>query len=329
MSYKGTHLREARKKQGVSQQVLAVRFDVSQKQISLMENGDSELSQKAIEYIEEHGADDDGAEDAGETSPRYSYTRPTFNRLWAESEKRVEHMLLRGTIEPSRWEGFVDTTLEIDFQGLRVPRGEDALYMDCVGVVPQTRPPSDDSMIWTFDASEGTDLKFVNETIADDASASAKQKDQRRPHKIAFSRAQRAHVEAVPEVRNQVGPHAAAYTISRADEDDVVQVVLRADRGCRTDRVEAVGLPVYPDCVVKRLSISLTFIDIEPTTHPSAQVWLVRRTVGDGRPLDLASGLDITVKENSTKYSFDNLLYPKAGFGYAIAWGGLRNPGDS
>lgn len=307
----GERLKAARDQVGLSQEQLAQRLGISQKQVSLMERGLAEPSPEARRFSLEPEiflqADPRAAvrparrPSEGVLSHTYSLQPATFRRLWQESPKRAEHMALEAVVKKSSSKGtdkyfFADVDLKIIFEGLRVPKNE-LLYLDCVGLVPDL---TKEGNRWFFSEATGSVV-----TLED-------------------SNAKRADIKEDDQVRLKIGPYATAYKIANADPNDSIVVTLRGERACKSNQVDSAGIPVYPDCVIRKLSVSVTFEDLKPTPDPSAQVWLLRRTLGDGRPLDLSSDIDLRVAETRNKFQFKHLLYPKPGYGYCIAWGGLE-----
>jgi hypothetical protein len=120
-----------------------------------------------------------------------------------------------------------------------------------------------------------------------------------------------------------IGPHALGYRISPVDESDEVSVTIEAERGVRLSGIDAIGVPIYADCPVNSVSLDIKFIGLKPRTPPppKAEVYLLRRTLVDSRPLDLAGDLDHRIiSEEESSFAFERLRFPKAGYGFCIAW---------
>lgn len=302
-------LKRVRKSLGLSQGKFAAQFNVSQSQVSRWEAGE-EMTPTVLQWLKTKaknlGEVPEGST-PGTDSLLYSYPSQTFRRLWDESPKRLGHLHAQAEIRPSSSNpAYADATLTLTFQGLRVPRG-DTLYLDCLGILPKLSPVVvDGERFLQFKESEASRLSLKHVS------------------------ARRAKVEEIKEVGSLIGPHAVGYELSQVDEADEVSVVIEAERGVRMKGIDAIGAPVYADCVVGALSVSVTFTDLKPGTPPppKAEVYLLRRTLVESRPLDLAGDLDHRVSDvHGGTFSFERLLYPKAGYGYCIAWDTLTAVG--
>ena len=302
-----TLLKTVRRKLQISQKRLAEQFNASQSQVSRWEAGE-DLPPNVLEWVKTN-ADNlnevPGEGSPGTTSLLYSYPVATFRRLWDESPKRMKHLHVQAVVKPSTTNpGFADAKMILTIQGLQVPR-KDSLYLDCLGVLPKLSHIIHDTNEYLgFKESETSALKIVRWD------------------------AKRAKVKEFTEVHDLIGPHALGYEISKVDEADEIVIEIDADRGVRLKGIDAIGAPVYADCVVASLSVGVTFAGLRPDTLPKAEVYLLRRTLVESRPLDLAGDLDHHVVEGQEdkhlEYAFEKLLYPKAGYGYCIAWDTLK-----
>jgi transcriptional regulator with XRE-family HTH domain len=299
-------LKRVRKALSLSQGKFAAQFNVSQSQVSRWEAGE-DMTPNVLEWLKKKAnslGEPPGDTTVGTASLLYSYPTSTFRRLWDESSKRMEHLHAQADIRPSTSNpDYADAILTLTFQGLRVPRG-DSLYLDCLGVLPKLSPVIiKDEKFLQVKESEASRL-----TLKD-------------------VKARRAKVKEIKEVRELIGPHAIGYELSQVDEADEVSVVIEAERGVRVKGIDAIGAPVYADCVVASLSVSITFFGLKPGTPPppKAEVYLLRRTLVESRPLDLAGDLEHRVSDiHDGTFSFERLIYPKAGYGYCIAWDTLK-----
>jgi transcriptional regulator with XRE-family HTH domain len=157
-------LKRIREALRISQKQFAEQFRTSQAQVSRWEGDAKELTPEVRNWVEVAEAKVTGS--ASETQPGtgsllYSYPAPTFRRLWEEAPKRMEHLHARAVLRPSKTEGFADATLEITFQGLRIPRG-DSLYLDCLGVLPRlTRVRYKDEDLLQFRLIDASNLSIT------------------------------------------------------------------------------------------------------------------------------------------------------------------------
>lgn len=298
----GKRLKQARKFRRMTQGVLAEQFGTSQTQLSRMEGGEplTEALKEWVLSVEEESRESGGLRLDGTRSNLYSYSAALARRLSEESSMRLRHLEANAEIRASKVSGFADAKLQIYFRGLRVPRGE-AFYLDCLGAFPPLSPAKGmGGHVLQFDQREGSKLT------------------------LEWDKPKRATIREVTKVQTVIGPHALGYEISNADEDDNISVTIHAERGVRTDEIDAIGVPVYADCPVEAVSLRVAFIDLVPKTPPKAEVYLLRRTIVESRPVDLAGFLDHQIiNESHNHYAFDKLLYPRMGFGYCIAWSTL------
>ena len=181
--------------------------------------------------------------------------------------------------------------LTITYEGMTVPR-ENPYYSDCLGYLPKLkRVVVGRHGIYQFKEREASKLSLDE----------------------AKSGGQRATVEVNHSVGEKLGPYALGYKLSGVDEDDTVRVTIRAERGVRTDDIDAIGVPVHSDCPVESFSLHVQFINLVPGTPPKAEVFLLSAPFVDSRPLDLAGNLDHKViNESTNSSSFSSLFVPKA-----------------
>ncbi len=132
-------------------------------------------------------------------------------------------------------------------------------------------------------------------------------------------------VEEHRRVKETLGPHALGFHLLNVVEDDVIEVTITARRGVYTDRIDGVGLPIYSDCPVENLGISVDFVGLVPRPAPRIKVSPLRRTLVTHHPPHLTGGLEVKrVDESGHRYAVENLLYPRPGFSYCIAFGSLE-----
>lgn len=294
-------LKRVRMSRGWSQTRLGEEFDKSQKIVSFWESGTIEIPDKVKQWVKvelENPTElERGIEESGVLSAEYSDSRASFQRRWVERPKRLEHLSGEAIIRPNKEApAFADADFRITFEGLFVPRN-DELYMDCIGVHAPLKKTSDGHC---FKELEGSSLKWVEPVH------------------------QRGEVGEVPDVQRMLGPHAIGYRLSNVDEEDRVIIRIKAIRGVRAEGIDSIGVPVYEHCPVRFVSIKVKFVGLTPKTRPRAEVYLLSRTSYKSWPLDLAGGVEVDVFEDQTEYFFERLQYPKAGFGYCIAWDSLE-----
>jgi transcriptional regulator with XRE-family HTH domain len=298
---------ELRGKDGkrLSQGELADQFDLSQSQWSRIEGGLQQPPKEVEEWIEQQekvlGIKDKALiERGGHRSPQFSYSPATFRKLWDDSSKHAKSLSLHTeiTVNPHD-ENYADTVLTLTFEELTVPES-DPLYLDCVGLLPTIKPAKSSPNILQFEKTSDVSLG-------------------KPPY------AKRAIVEEDERSKLHIGPHALLYKIRFCDPYDTLTIPIIAKKAVRIDEIDAAGVPIYSDCPVECLSISLKFNGLLPTDPPVAQAYLLRRTLTESRPLSLAGGLQYRIHSRTAfMYSFENLLYPKTGYGYCIAWPSLK-----
>lgn len=232
--------------------------------------------------------------------PEFCFGATTFRQLWKESKKRIKRISADATISPCRpkVDGFADIEMTIRFEGISLPPN-DPLFLDCLGVMPELKKKGNE---YSFDKRNGSELTWVA---------------------CSGPRADRTigTVEEVEKVQASLGPYALGYRLVNVVEEVPVEVIIRGARGVRTDDIDAIGVPVYGYCPVESLSLSVTFEKLKPWPTPRASCYELTRTLGDSRPLELAGGLKVTsIDAAAHRYSFENLLYPKVGHGFCIAW---------
>ena len=197
--------------------------------------------------------------------------------------------------------------MRILFEGVELPP-DDPLYYDCLAVAPELKDDEEDENKVFYNKNEGTEYTWIGCTL-------------KGPLPMLGS------VEEFDVKR--VGAFAIGYELKNVLREDPVEVVFNAHRGARTDRIDAVGVPVYADCPVEFLSVSVTFEHLIPDRKPTAQFYLLRRTRVETQPLHLVGGLDIIESDDGTHtFSFQNLRYPRPGFGFCIAWGSLSKTAE-
>ena len=285
----------------LSQGILAEQFELSQSQWSRIESGKQQPPEKVQAWIAKQeralGVESRALiERGGQRSPHFSYTPTTFRRLRDESTKHAKSLRLDAEITLNTEDDrYADTLLTLTFEELTVPES-DPLYLDCLGILPTVKPSKSSNML----QFEKTSELILGEPKAD-----------------------RAKVVEDPRAKVNIGPHALLYRILSCDKYDKLSVPIIAKKSIRINDIDAAGIPVYSDCPVEFPSISVKFNGLLPSRPPLAQAYLLRRTLTESRPLSLAEELEQRIHRNKHTYSFDNLLYPKAGYGYCIAWPSL------
>lgn len=286
----------------LSQGELAEKFELSQSQWSRIESGKQQPPEKVRDWIakEERALGIEAralVDRGGQRSPHFSYTAATFRRLRDESVKHAKSLRLDAEITLNTQDPrYADTLLTLTFEELTVPTG-DPLYLDCLGILPTVGPAK----------SSPNKLEFEKTSEMS----------------LGKWQAERARVEEDPRAKKHIGPHAILYKILSCDKYDNLIIPIIAKKSVRIDDIDAAGLPVYSDCPVESISISVKFNKLLPSKPPLAQAYLLRRTLTESRPVYLAEELEQRIHKNNHTYSIDNLLYPKAGYGYCIAWPSL------
>lgn len=286
----------------LSQGQLAEQFELSQSQWSRIESGKQQPPENVQDWIakEERALGIEAralVERGGQRSPHFSYTPATFRRLRDESVKHAKSLRLDAEITlNTQDERYADTVLTLTFEELTVP-ASDPLYLDCLGILPTVEPAKSSPNRLQFEKTSEMSLGKWN--------------------------AERADVEEDPRAKKHIGPHALLYKINQCDRYDKLIIPIIANKSVRIDEIDAAGVPVYSDCPIESISISIKFNNLLPSKPPLAQAYLLRRTLTESRPLSLAEELEQRVHRNRHTYSFENLLYPKAGYGYCIAWPSL------
>jgi hypothetical protein len=257
---------------------------------------------------------------------------------------------------------FADVDMTVTFEGVTLPLEDPSLYIDLLGVMPPLEwdggnPVIPDPVLRHLGAEEEQEkqLRAIRSNVE-----ARLMKVLTSEQKKKFDRMKKAspgtffmfdkdlgtvqkwlrcvqkgtgEVKEEPKVRDVLGPHALAYRLEKMRPTEKIVVEFTGTRGAHADNIDGVGYSVYADCPVEALSISVTFQDVFPVDPPVAQVFLLRRTITDSHPVHLVGGLECKegdhVEGNSTTkkvtYSFkNNLLYPRPGYGFVIAWGRLQ-----
>lgn len=305
----GRRLERVRESLKLGQKALAEKLgpNVGQSDVSRWESGEKAVPEFVSRFITKMESELDLVDTSVESdihTSDFCYGATTFRRVWAESKKRIQSIWAEAIIRPSKKAGFADAEMKIRFTGVTLPRN-DPLYLDCIGVVPELKP---EKSRFYFDESEGSSLEWIGRIRAE-----------------GDTRPMLGDVEEVRSAKKTVGPFALAYQLRNVLPDDSIEVAFKAWRGVRTNQIDAIGVPVYGDCPVESLGLSVTFEGLEPQPTPTAQFYLLRRTLSESRPLDLVDGLTVD-KDRTGKqtFSFKNLRYPRPGFGFCIAWGSLQ-----
>jgi transcriptional regulator with XRE-family HTH domain len=305
----GKKLVSLRKSLNFSQGELGDVLGVKQKQVSLWEGestgipsyvnvwANAVLAEKLVAVL----------------SKKYSHTPLAFKNLRERSPKFIERLSLHAVIKESETEGFADATMHVTIEGGVLPRN-DVLYLDCYGISPKVHQEGGQNISSIIEGSELLALapeefpgfKFLNDNL------------------LAY-KSDRAIVEMDQQVLKNVGRHAIGYEIKQLDTSDKVEVVFRMARAIRTGSgvLDAAGLPIYSDVLVERLSIAVSFVGLSPK-HMKSELWLVRRSRLDPKPVDLSSDLVLDINNvGEGKHQMATLLFPVSNYVFCLAWGGL------
>ena len=178
---------------------------------------------------------------------RFSYQPETFELLQKEIPYRAEAVEVNATLEPADIPGFAKATMDIKFIGLNTLSGIDPLTIDAVGLP---------------DGPNGQPAPLFVELVQPDGLDG----------KTALRSITFTEDETVKNVeRGGLGPHAVSYQIAGADPAVVPEftVRLRSDYGLRLDKLDAIGFPMYPDLLLRRIKISVTFHWAAASTLPA------------------------------------------------------------
>lgn len=302
----GPELKQIRKQLQLTQQALAKRVGRTQKLVSLWETGHTKVPSAVADMLtDELRKRQPGSTPrmSGKATPQesrvFSWPPGLFELLWNDATKRVRHVLLEASLEPSRGHaGYADAIVRITFEGLEIPEGE-RLYLDHLGI------PGSQFFLEKFEAKRAKVVPNleISRTPSGDA---------------AGERAQVA-----------LGPHVVAYEISEADSLDRVVITLRAKRGVDIKSMDGVGFPIYPDLLVERLTVQVTFQGLWPTPDPLVpRAFLIRRTAY--RLHGLLKHFEMPTREQTeqgVRYTMGPLSRLRGGYLYGLAWEQLtRSP---
>ncbi len=270
------------------------------------------------------------------TSKEFSIHEHIFRALWENAVRKDKNRMrsaeLDAEIRPSKSPEHADVTLRYRLHGLSTPKAGSYLF-DVFGLRPKLHRSRKFPGRYWFAADEGT--VFTEHEI----------------------NAPGAHCK-IQSVNKTFGPYVFGIRVKVWDPDETIEITLTAERGCRLDRLDAAGIPVYADTITRAVSVCVTFFDLKPV-NPKPEVWLLRRSFTEPRPTylinqigtqlnekdftaaaaDQASGKAISDATDdklisgddtlqgqrpSFRCSFKNLLYPEGDRAYCIAWRQLK-----
>lgn len=300
----GRKLEDVRKKRKMTQAVLAKHFSTRQQTIDKYEKGIVAIPPDVEKWMASPVAStlESSDTDSSDTDSSNSLPRSVFNATWEwfvkQKRPRMKKASLVADVRPSLTEGFADVTLTYTFQGLWLASGRKFVY-DVLGLVPPLFKRKGGE--YYFDVAMGTEFQDPIRIDAPGAKV------------IPWTQWKMNHSGQVQL------PYAYAVEIAVTDPEEPITFALEANRACRLEQIDGIGLSIYGDVLCEQATVEVRFDEHIRPIRVTPEVYDLRRTDRDARPEELLNEQGAPRIEKSADRFTTSIRYLAPG-GYCLGW---------